>query len=51
MKSLRTSAVITNFTITDTPTVGLSYYDQEIQVRAGDTTLTKDTRLYSNKSG
>lgn len=35
------SAVIKNYKITDTPTVGLTYYDQEIEVRAGETILTK----------
>ncbi|EMW6118599.1 SpaH/EbpB family LPXTG-anchored major pilin [Enterococcus faecium] len=35
--------VITHFMITDTPTEGLSYFDQDILVQAGDTTLIKDT--------
>lgn len=37
------SAVIKNFVITDTPTAGLSYFDQEIEVKVGDEVLIKGT--------
>ena len=37
------SAVIKNFVITDTPTAGLSYFDQEIEVKVGEEELVKGT--------
>ncbi len=45
------TTVITHFTITDTPTEGLSYFDQELLVQAGDTTLIKDTDYTVTKAG
>lgn len=45
------TTVITHFAITDTPTEGLSYFDQELLVQAGDTTLIKDTDYTVTKAG
>ncbi|WP_165038089.1 SpaH/EbpB family LPXTG-anchored major pilin [Enterococcus sp. ZJ1622] len=45
------TTVITHFTITDTPTEGLSYFDQELLVQAGDTTLVEGTDYTVTKVG
>lgn len=45
------SAVIKNFVITDTPTAGLSYYDQEIEVKVGNEILIKGTDYSVAQSG
>ncbi|KAA9178715.1 SpaH/EbpB family LPXTG-anchored major pilin [Enterococcus durans] len=44
-------AVIKNFVITDTPTTGLSYFDQEIEVKVGNEILIKGTDYSVAQSG